>query len=274
MRARGVDDPIEFHQLVGDFARRHEEINFLFVGVMVSADQYHSFRGWVIEDGGEVLAAGLQTNDYNLILSEAEDHEAVRYLARHIDHLPGVVGPRPAVDHFVAGRLEEALVVMDQGVFVLTEVSDVGIVPGQSRLANEADIPLVVDWVLAFQAEALGEVDAEGIELTVRSRITGDNRESGFMILQDGDEFVSLSGHSGPTGTGIKIAPVYTPPERRGRGYATRLVADHSQWLLDQGYRSCFLYTDLSNPTSNSIYQRIGYRQVGVSAQYEFTPEE
>ena len=274
MRAREVDDPIEFQQLAGDFARKHEPLSFLFIGLMVNADQYDSFRGWVVEEGGEVLAAGLQTNDYNLVLSESEDPEAVRYLARNVGPLPGVVGPRPAVDHFVAGRLEEALVVMDQGVFRLTEVADVGAVPGRSRLATEEDIALIVDWVMAFQAEALGEVDAEGIDRLVRKRVTADNRDSGFMVFQVGEDVVSISGHSGPTGTGIKIAPVYTPREKRGRGYATRLVADQSQWLLDQGYGSCFLYTDLSNPTSNSIYQKVGYKQVGVSAQYEFTPME
>jgi predicted GNAT family acetyltransferase len=40
--------------------------------------------------------------------------------------------------------------------------------------------------------------------------------------------------------------------------------------LLEQGYRSCFLYTDLSNPTSNAIYERIGYRRVAESTEYRF----
>ena len=58
---------------------------------------------------------------------------------------------------------------------------------------------------------------------------------------------------------------MYTPPELRGRGYATALTAELSQRLLDGrlfegGRRFCFLYTDLANPTSNAIYERIGYR--------------
>jgi predicted GNAT family acetyltransferase len=84
-------------------------------------------------------------------------------------------------------------------------------------------------------------------------------------------EIVSLSGHSGPTPNGIRIGPVYTPPDLRGNGYATTLVARQSQWLLDNGHRYCFLYTDLANPRSNSIYQRIGYRQIAESAQYRFS---
>ena len=81
-------------------------------------------------------------------------------------------------------------------------------------------------------------------------------------------EPVSMASYGGRTPTGIRIGLVYTPPRHRRRGYATSLVAEQSRWLLEQGYRSCFLYTDLSNPTSNAIYERIGYRRVADSTEY------
>lgn len=84
------------------------------------------------------------------------------------------------------------------------------------------------------------------------------------------DRIVSLRGHSGPTGTGIRIGPVYTPPADRGRGYASALVAAQSEWLLQHGYQQCFLYTDLANQTSNDLYIRIGYEQIAESAEYLF----
>ena len=89
-----------------------------------------------------------------------------------------------------------------------------------------------------------------------------------MWLWEDGGVPVSLAGFSGPTPTGIRVGPVYTPPSHRRRGYATTLVADLSQWLLGQGYRACFLYTDRSNPTSNHIYETIGYRQVGEAVEY------
>jgi len=73
---------------------------------------------------------------------------------------------------------------------------------------------------------------------------------------------VSIAGYGGPTPNGIRIGPVYTPPDLRGRGYASALTARLTQTLLDGGRRFCFLFTDLANPTSNSVYQRIGYRPV------------
>jgi predicted GNAT family acetyltransferase len=55
---------------------------------------------------------------------------------------------------------------------------------------------------------------------------------------------------------------VYTPPRFRNRGYASMAVATLSQRLLEAGYDFCTLFTDLANPTSNHIYQAIGYRRV------------
>ena len=64
------------------------------------------------------------------------------------------------------------------------------------------------------------------------------------------------------TPNGTRVGYVYTPPSFRGRGYASATVASLSQQLLDGRRRFCFLYTDLANPTSNAIYQRIGYQPV------------
>ncbi len=71
---------------------------------------------------------------------------------------------------------------------------------------------------------------------------------------------------------GARVGPVYTPPERRGRGYASNLVAAVSQAQLEAGCRSVFLFTDLANPTSNHIYQAIGYEAVRDVADWRFEP--
>jgi predicted GNAT family acetyltransferase len=73
---------------------------------------------------------------------------------------------------------------------------------------------------------------------------------------------VSLAGFGGPTPHGIRIGPVYTPRQQRGRGYGSAVTAAVSQLNLGRGRRFCFLYTDLANPTSNAIYLRLGYEPV------------
>ena len=78
----------------------------------------------------------------------------------------------------------------------------------------------------------------------------------------------SPAGHGSRAGRAS--GPVYTPPDDRGRGYASNLVAGVSGEMLSRGAEACFLYTDLGNPTSNAIYRRIGYEQVGESLMIVF----
>ena len=105
------------------------------------------------------------------------------------------------------------------------------------------------------------------------SRLTATN-DAGMWLWEDGGRPVSVSGYGGATPNGIRIGPVYTPPELRGRGYATTLVSEQSRWLLSTGRTLCFLYTDLDNPTSNALYRRIGYRMVAESGEVRFDPRD
>jgi len=99
------------------------------------------------------------------------------------------------------------------------------------------------------------------------------NTDPGGYYLWIAGTPVSLAGCTGPTPNGIRIGPVYTPPEHRNHGYASAAVAALSQLLLERGFRSCFLFTDLSNPTSNKIYQAVGYQPVCDVDEYAFGAE-
>ena len=101
-----------------------------------------------------------------------------------------------------------------------------------------------------------------------RTRI--GNGDVYLWVLPDG-AIVSLVGTTRPVSRVISIGPVYTPPELRGQGYASRSVAALSQRLLDSGWERCCLFTDLSNPTSNSIYQQVGYQPVRDFNEYDFS---
>ena len=91
------------------------------------------------------------------------------------------------------------------------------------------------------------------------------------MAPDDADPIVSIAGKaSGDTPAGQRIGWVYTPPSLRGRGYDTSVVASLSRQILGEGKDFCFLFTDVHNPTSNAIYERLGYRVHGEAAGYRF----
>ena len=115
--------------------------------------------------------------------------------------------------------------------------------------------------------EAIGESpDAASTAHVVDHRLEADS--AGVVFWEDGP-MVSLAAFGNPTPNGIRIGPVYTPPEYRRRGYASALVAELSERLLEKR-RFCFLFTDLVNPTANRIYEQIGYRRVCEAAEIVF----
>jgi predicted GNAT family acetyltransferase len=143
-------------------------------------------------------------------------------------------------------------------------------VSGGVRLGNPADRDLLVEWVDAFLAEALERRTVEEAAILVDRSFRAGTRT--WYLWEDDGRPVSVAASAGPTPNGIRIGPVYTPPGLRRRGYASAATAAASQTELDNGRRYIFLFTDLSNPTSNKIYQQIGYEPVIDIDQLGFVP--
>jgi uncharacterized protein len=278
---RVLDDAAEFLREAEPLLLPHEARNNLIFGIagtlMANSNRYAEKRFWVATRDGEPVAAALRTPPYNLVLAKPRDDSALGTLAAAIDDdLPGVVGAYPEIDAFAeawsARRPVRPRTLRGQGVYALERVQPVPRAAGSSRRATKADRPLLLEWMRAFGEEALEETDPgrrEAVEM-VDERLGSEH--GGFLFWEESGAVVSLAGWGGPTPNGIRIGPVYSPPERRGRGYATALTAELSQRLLDAGRRFCFLFTDLANPTSNAIYERIGYVRVAESAMVAFDP--
>ncbi len=232
--------------------------------------RYPSYELWIVEERGLVRTAALRTLPYRLVLAG----DAVQPLATALSDLPGVVASAPEAEAFAAAWSARTGATVTrgvaQGVYALERVIPPAHPAGAARPADESDRELLLDWLHAFSVEALDEeADEPSLQRMIDIRVTAD-ADHGFTLWEDEGRPVSLTGFGSPTPSGIRIGPVYTPPERRGRGYASALVAEVSQSQLDAGRRFCFLYTDLANPTSNKIYVDIGYERVCDSLQLDF----
>ena len=275
-------DAAEFLRLAGALLERDEARNQLPLGIagnlLARPDAFEVVRFWVVRDGDEPVAAAVRTEPFNLVLGDPSPEAALGPLLEGVlvddPEVPGIVGNvpfvEPAAERLAGASERSAERILSQGVYGLTAVRDVARAPGEPRPAGPSDRGLLLDWLRAFVTESVPDPDESfrRLERTLESRFGIDS--AGFWLWEDGGEPVSLSGFSGPTPTGIRIGPVYTPPEHRRRGYATTLVADQSAWLLEQGHRACFLYTDLANPTSNRIYVEIGYERVCDAMEFVF----
>jgi GNAT superfamily N-acetyltransferase len=276
------DDAQAFLRLAGPLLERDEARNQLPLGIagtlMARPDAYDVVHYWVVREGNEPVAAAVRTDPFNLVLADPSSEAAFGPLLEAVllddPGVPGIVGNvpfvEPAAERLAAASGRSAERILSQGVYGLTTVRDVARAPGGARAATTEDRAQILAWLRAFAEEAIPDPEKafERMERNLESRFGGGG--GGFWLWQDHGEPVSLSGFSGPTPNGIRIGPVYTPPEHRKHGYATTLVADLSAWLLEQGHRACFLYTDLANPTSNRIYVGIGYERVCDAMEFSF----
>lgn len=226
-------------------------------------------------DGDRVFGVAMRTPPHNLILSEFDDAAALEPIADDAQSvfgsLPGVVGPKEPVARFA--RIWEqrtgttAEIGIRQRVYRASQAIVPEGVPGELRSYEDGDRDLVLAWMKAFVDEALPEAPPEDAEHWLERKLASE--DGGIVMWLDGEP-VSFAGYGGLTPNGIRVGPVYTPPELRRRGYASALTAELTRMLLEGGRKLCFLFTDLANPTSNSIYQSIGYVPVSDADQWVF----
>ena len=270
----------DFFAAAGDFLVAREAEHNLILGItsamLVGARSEPPPYLAAVYDGGRVLMAALRTPPFNLVLSEVEEEEALAFLADDLsgNELPGAVGPPDAVRRFadcwVASEGGAWSVVFDERIYRLTAVQAPRPASGSKRLAEPDDRELLARWLFDFGLEALGESDRERVGLGLKEWEAGTGRR--FWLWEVDGEPVTMVGAGGETPNGIRIGPVYTPPEHRGHGYASNLTAAVSQALLEEGRRFCFLYTNLANDTANRIYQAIGYEPITDAVMLRFDP--
>ncbi|HLO85424.1 MAG TPA: GNAT family N-acetyltransferase [Nostocaceae cyanobacterium] len=276
MKIYQFDDVRQFYAQVKDYLLHQEAMHNLplkIINNIIDNPDFSRDKPYLasVDVNGDIIAVALITPPKNLILSQIKNFQAIELLAQSLyssRKLPGVIAPKDEAEAF--SLLWHSLTNQDYKikhalrVFQLEQVQFVGANTGFLRPATNADIELLTKWHQAFSLEALGGIESDA-ELWIKRVL-----KQGNAYLWQDKVPVSLAYCNGITANGATIGPVYTPPEYRRRGYASACVAALSQTLLNRGHKFCFLFTDLANPTSNHIYQEIGYQPVGDWLEYSF----
>ena len=183
--------------------------------------------------------------------------------------LPGVIGDAATAAAFAgtwAGHLHTpAHPGEGQRIYRLGTLVPPHGTPGSLRLASAADRDTLVHWTSAFNDDTGLSQPGADTELSV-----DHNLREGRLFFWDDDGLVSMALTRAPVAGVARVGLVYTPPEHRGRGYASTCVAALSAHVLATDSETCILYTQLANPTSNAIYQAIGYEPVTEVVPYRF----
>lgn len=279
---RRFEQAAEFYEQVESFLLAHEAEHCLMLGIcsILLKDNTFQFPPYLayVEDEGKIVAVVMRTPPHNLILSNEFDARAIPLVAEDVcktyENLVGVLGSKSISKAFAElwtqmTEQPNRLNLLER-TYRLSNVVPVKGVSGAYAPATEEHRELLVQWFIDFSTEALDGMSREDAERAVHLRLTRPPELGGLRLWVDNGQVVSFAGYGGQTPNGIRIGPVYTPPELRGKGYASACVAALSQEMLDNGRKFCFLFTDLKNPTSNHIYQNIGYQPVSDVDEYRF----
>ena len=230
-----------------------------------------------VEEAGSVVGCAFCTPPHQMLLTGMPLEGSVALARRMADAsavLPAVLGPPGPAEAFarewstLTGARWRAGT--EQRLYRLDRVSPLT-APGRMRPATVHEAALAAAWAEAFAREVHTRFgpDEEALSIWI---------ERGFVFLWEdaGAEAVTpvaMAVAHGRTPHGARIGYVYTPPGQRRRGYAGALVAEVSRHLLESGKSFCVLYADLSNPTTNALYQKMGYRPLCDVRDYHFDPE-
>lgn len=280
MRLTHHDEAGGFLTCAQAWLEREEAANNLILGIAVRLAEHPDRIKQppylaTVEANGALVAAAVMTPPHRVVLYSATgaDPEPLYLIMDDLRaggwSVPGVMAPAETSEAFaqiwssVTGKPHRSA--MNERAYELRRVIPPAPVSGRLRPATEADLPLAAAWVHSFMQDAglpgTTEAAREIAELRIADR--------DLFFWDDGGP-VSMAAKTRRSTHGISVSLVYTPRELRGRGYASTCVATLSQQLLDAGWEFCALFTDLANPTSNDIYQRIGYRPVCDFREYDF----
>lgn len=278
----------DFLAAAGEALYQNEMLNCLLLGVVERVTAQPDYFGAppylaLLSDVDAPLLAAVMTPPFGLLLAPlAEDVSAafpllLEDLVMDSWPLPDVQGRVPYSRQFAelwaartGGRFE---VEMAQRLYALHAVNAPTGVPGEMVQARERHSDLIAAWLRAFDVDAFGKAarkEEEYYRLATRRVAEGD-----WYVWEVAGEPVSMCLITRPLKKGVSVSGVYTPSKHRRRGYAGACVAGLSQKLLDDGFVYTTLFTDLANPTSNSIYMKIGYQPVADFDKYSLiSPEE
>jgi len=285
MELRFYDDPDAFLDVAGEHLAEQPVLSTVMAGVASRIRDQRAagvpcpdgvpcwFAAFV--DGGRVIASAMRTapfGEYPAYLMPMSDDAAVllaRTLLDRDEPVLGANGALPAVQVFceemarATGR--QAAVSQHTRLFELGELKEPTEVPGHLRPATHDELDLVLAWYDAFMADADEQAGrspgASPHEVPTPDEMHRRIDDGRIFVWEVDGAPVHLTAATPPAYGVSRVGPVYTPPAHRGRGYASRAVYEVSRFLREHGERAC-LFTDQANPTSNKIYEALGYERL------------
>ncbi|MGW5418872.1 GNAT family N-acetyltransferase [Streptomyces sp. NPDC003943] len=257
-----TEDHHAFRETVRPYLAADPARHTAMLTMLEAPEQLAGPCGWWVEPADGEVAGAVLVAPAGVPLVAGTGAEAARALAAELPgagEVSAVRGESEAVEVFARATGRAWAVTRRMRLFRLGELTPPEPAPkGAARTAGAADVPRALAWMRAY-ARDIGEDPEADYRANVEGRIGGGRLR--FWVAEDGEPLAMAS--TSPVVAGqARVSTVYTPPAHRGRGYAGAVTSAVSRAALDAGAAQVLLFTDLANPTSNALYQRLGYRPV------------
>ena len=279
----------EFYKDTYDILMQHEAQNLIPLGNLITGFKGEDLTAWrdpaawfmalVRDDASVIKLIALMTPPWNITMYAVDnkiDNEAVSCLVEGIIKsgipLPGVLTEKNLALAFAKSYCEakgmEYKIHKNMRQYELTKVNPEIPIIGNTRLAKNEDMAFLPYWKEGFQYDCFSHSPVPEAKIEPYHYLINTGR---LYIQELEGTAVSMAMMNREMQNVCGVSNVYTPPYFRGKGYASSCVAELSRIVLEKCYKSCVLYTDLDNPTSNSIYQKIGYKPICDSSEILFS---
>lgn len=241
-----------------NFLLKDEIKNNLILGLSDKTDIENSH--FAASRIGKKILLGLLAGK-NLILSaNTLEKDVYIEMVKHMISIPypGIIGSKEEclVYQKVFEELtnDKMIIGMNQRIYKCSKVISNYQSDGNVRLATQDDFSVLRHWFHHFIEDVEGPIFIDKTDESLK-KVIDQNR---LFVLEKNGKLLSMAGKSREIRNSQTVSMVYTPIEMRNKGYASKVVEEVTRHILE--YKdAATLYTDLSNPTSNSIYMKIGY---------------
>ncbi|MDP8202334.1 MAG: GNAT family N-acetyltransferase [Candidatus Tenebribacter burtonii] len=283
MELKRFEDINEFLEISEPVLIENEVENNLILGIVLyiqrDPTQYKEKYLAVMQEGKQIKAVSVCTPPHKILFWGKNENceneidllvnDAVK---SHLDTMGILASPYHALQIAKKWQMKTGRTFklgMSERIYKLEKVIFPEQPSGLMRLATLEDLHLICQWMEEFREEAVPNDPLNDFSEFATKKI--ENKD---LVIWDDKKAVALASKARNTINGTCINLVYTPKKFRRNGYATALVAHLSQKLLNDGWKFVILFTDLSNPTSNSIYQKVGFKPICDFQEYIFKTED
>ena len=233
--------------------------------------------GTVNDERDEVVLIFFNALPYNLLIYPVNKHidvsginRLVEYLIENKTNIKGINANKAICDIFINYYKEltgaEFSMHLAMDIMELRELNPIDLAPGYFRATTNEDLELVVNWSIKFMKEAMDEeFNREAACEKMKDRL----KVGGMYLFEDiNHKAVAMAAATRQLTNGVSISWVYTDEIKRGKGYGEAVVYNLSKLYLEKGNKFCCLFVDKTNPISNRVYKKMGYRIIEDNYDY------